>query len=368
MERINMIDIKRELAEIGEELKASISRSFQDTMFINGPRVKEFEKKAAEFLGVKHAIGCANGTDAILLALLSLGIKPGDEVITTPFTFFATAEVCSCIGAKPVFVDIDDTTLDIDASKIEAAITDKTKAIVPVHIFGSPCDMKSIMDIAGKHDLKVMEDCAQSFGASIGGKMTGSISNAGSISFYPTKNLGAYGDAGMVVTNDDETAELCRKYREHGSSVRYHHDLIGYNSRLDDIQAAILSVKIEYIDKYNALRRAAASKYKDILKDSVAYQGAYDGAYHIYHQFTIRCKNRDEVMKKLDENGIASAIFYPIPCHLQKSMEYLGYKKGDLPVCEKASDEVLSLPMNPYLRDDEIERIADVVKAAAKLD
>ena len=249
----------------------AVAVPFKDTIFINGPRVKESEKNAADFLGVKYAIGVANGTDALHLALLSIGVKKEDEVISTAFTFFATAEACAYIGAKPVFVDIDIDTMNINTELIEKAITPKTKAILPVHIFGCPADMTTIMKIAKKHNLLVLEDCAQSFGATIDGKMTGSFGNAGAISFYPTKNLGAYGDAGMVVTNDDATATLCRKYSEHGSAVRYYHEVVGYNSRLDDIQAAILNVKLRYIDRFNAERRRITNLYKCKLGSSVLF-------------------------------------------------------------------------------------------------
>ncbi len=365
-EKVNMIDIKRELADIGAEIKKAIDSSFEDTMFINGPRVKEFEKEAARFMGVKHAVGVANGTDALHLALRSMGVKNGDEVISTSFTFFATTEACAYIGAKPVFVDIDMDTMNIDPKLIEKAVTPKTKAILPVHIFGCPADMTAIMKIAEKHKLLVLEDCAQSFGATVDGKMTGSFGTAGTISFYPTKNLGAYGDGGMVVTNDDIVADMCRKYREHGSAVRYYHDMVGYNSRLDDIQAAILNVKMLHIDRFNAERRRIADLYRKNIGSAVLYQKAPETAYHIYHQFTIRMKNRDEVIKALADANAASSIFYPIPCHLQNAIKYLGYKKGDLPLTEKLAEEVLSLPINPYITDDEVKGISNIVKSVAK--
>lgn len=366
-ERINMIDIRRELNDFGADIKKAVDACFEDTMFINGPRLKDFEEKCKAFLGVKHAIGLANGTDALHLALLSTGIKEGDEVITTPFTFFATAEACMYIGAVPVFMDIDEKTMNIDPALIEKAITPKTKAIMPVHIFGNPADMTAIMKIAEKHNLKVIEDCAQSFGATVDGKMTGTFGDAGTISFYPTKNLGAYGDAGMLITNDDSVADLCRRYREHGSAKRYYHDIIGYNSRLDDIQAAVLGVKIAHIDRFNAERRRIADLYKKLIGDKVIYQEHQANGYMIYHQFTIRVKNREELMKALEDENIASTIFYPVPCHQQKSLSHLGYKKGDMPITDKIADEVVSLPMNPYLTDEEVKRIADVIlKAAVK--
>ena len=362
-ERINMIDIKRELADIGEEIKEAVAQSFDDTMFINGPRVKAFETAMADYLGVKYAIGVANGTEALHLGLRAIGVEAGDEVITTAFTFFATAEACAYIGAKPVFVDVEEGSMNIDPNKIEAAITPKTKVILPVHIFGAPANMPKIMEIAAKHKLMVFEDCAQSIGAEIGGKKTGSIGKAAAFSFYPTKNLGAYGDAGMITTNDEKVANLAKRYREHGSSERYYHDLIGYNSRLDDIQAAILAVKIKYVDRFNKTRKALADEYLRIL-DSIGVQKALENSSHVYHQFTVRLKNRTQAVEALNRENIASAIFYPVPCHLQKSMSYLGYKEGSLPVTEKLAKEVLSLPMNPYLTKDEIERIAKIVKEA----
>lgn len=365
-ERINMLNIQRELDKYGDEILHAVKKSFADTMFINGPRVKEFEKDAAAYLGVKHAIGVANGTEAIHIGLRALDISAGDEVITTAFTFFATAEACEYIGAKTVFADIDEATMNIDPAKIEALITPKTKAIVPVHIFGAAADMPSIMQIADKHGIKVLEDCAQSFGAEISGKKTGAIGTAGATSFYPTKNLGAYGDGGMITTNDDDVAQKVRVLREHGSSVRYHHDVIGYNSRLDDIQAAVLGAKLKHIDEFNKRRIELAGIYKKILGSAVGYQSAYADSKHVYHQFTIRVKNRDELIEALNKANIASSIFYPIPCHLQKSLAHLGYTKGSLPVSEKLSDEVLSIPMNPYLTNEEAEFIASVVLKTSK--
>lgn len=365
-ERINMLNIQRELDKYGDEILGAVKQTFSDTMFINGPRVKAFEQDAADYLGVKYAIGVANGTEAIHIALRAVGVKAGDEVITTAFTFFATAEACEYIGAKTVFADIDEATMNIDPAKVEALITPKTKAIVPVHIFGAAADMTKLMKIAEKHGIKVIEDCAQSFGSEIDGKKTGAIGTAGATSFYPTKNLGAYGDGGMITTNDDDVADMVRRLREHGSSVRYHHDIIGYNSRLDDIQAAVLGAKLKHIDEFNKKRIEFAALYKKILGSSVGYQEAYANSTHVYHQFTIRVKNRNEVMDALNKANIASSIFYPIPCHLQKSLAHLGYKEGSLPVTEKLSAEVLSVPMNPYLTEQEVEYIANTVKAVAK--
>ncbi len=365
-ERINMLDLKRELNTIGGEIKAAIAESLTDTIFINGPRVKRFEANVATYLGVKHAIGVANGTDAIHLALRGAGIKEGDEVITTPNTFFATVEACAYIGATPVFSDIDGGTLNIDPDKIESKITAKTTAILPVHLFGLPANMEKIMQIAEKHNLKVIEDCAQSFGAALNGKMTGSFGTAGTTSFYPTKNLGAYGDGGMVFTNDDNVADLVHKYREHGSARRYYHDIIGYNSRLDDIQAAILNVKLGHINKFNEERKKVAAKYHALLKGKVKVQQCYAGADHIYHQYTILVKNRDAVIDALNKADIGSSIFYPVPCHLQKSVKYLGYKEGSMPITERIAQQVLSIPIHQYITDKEIEKVAKVVAETAE--
>jgi dTDP-4-amino-4,6-dideoxygalactose transaminase len=361
---INMLDLKRELEALGEEIYSAIGKSFEDTLFINGPRVREFENKAANYLGVKHAVGVANGTDAIFLALLAAGIKAGDEIITTSNTFFATVESAVRLGAVPVFADIDKNTLNIDPRLIEEKITPKTKAILPVHLFGLPCKMDDLLEIALKHDLMVIEDCAQAFGAEYGGKKAGSFGTAATFSFYPTKNLGGYGDGGMVVTNDDRVAEKLRMLKEHGSAKRYYHDLIGVNSRLDDIQAAILNVKLKYIDDFNARRRRLAQAYRQRLAGHVHFQEDSEG--HIYHQFTVRVNNRQKVIDALTQEDIAHSIFYPIPCHLQKSVLELGFPKTELPITEKISSDVLSLPINQYLKEEEIDKISEVVIRALR--
>jgi dTDP-4-amino-4,6-dideoxygalactose transaminase len=359
---INMLDLKRELETLGEEIYSSIAKTFEDTLFINGPRVREFEKQAAGYLGVKHAVGVANGTDAIFLALQAAGVKPGDEVITTSNTFFATVESAARLGAVPVFADIDEESLNLNPALTEEKITSKTKAIIPVHLFGLPCRMDAFTEIAAWHNLALIEDCAQSFGAEYNGKKTGAFGAAATFSFYPTKNLGAYGDGGMVVTNDDDVATRLRMLKEHGSAKRYYHDLIGINSRLDDIQAAILLVKLKYIDDFNARRRRLAKIYRELLEGAVNFQE--DDGGHIYHQFTVRVRDRQKVIDALTAADIAHSIFYPIPCHLQKSVLELGISKASLPVTEKVSGEVLSLPMNPYLTEAEVSKVSEVVKRA----
>ncbi|MCX8084211.1 MAG: DegT/DnrJ/EryC1/StrS family aminotransferase [Calditerrivibrio sp.] len=361
---IPMLDIKRELAVIGDEIKAEIDKSLNSTQFILGPNVKEFEEKAAAYLGCKYAVGVASGTDALHLALKAIGIKDGDEVITTPFTFIATAEAIVYCGGKPVFVDVDEETMNIDVQKIEEKITSKTKAIIPVHLFGNPCDMDKIIDISKKFGLKIIEDCAQSFGATYKGIQTGNIGDIGCFSFFPSKNLGCYGDGGMVTTNDEQLYKILLALRNHGSYVRYYHEMIGFNSRLDDLQAAILKVKLKYIDNFNQERRSVAQLYKKTIGASVGYQKETTGAVHVYHQYTITSPKRDLAMEALKKSEVATAIYYPVPLHLQNAFKYLGYKEGDLPVSEKLAKTVFSLPINPYLDDSEVIIIGEIVKKA----
>lgn len=360
---IPMLDIKRELSDIGDEIKKAVNSSLEKTMFILGPNVKSFEENAAKYLGCRYAVGVASGTDALHLALRGAGIKEGDEVITTPFTFIATAEAIMYCGAKPVFVDVEKETFNIDPSKIEKAITKNTKAILPVHLFGNPCEMRAIQDIAGKHNIMVIEDCAQSFGASYDNVKTGNIGTAGCFSFFPSKNLGCYGDGGLISTNDENIYKNIIALRNHGSFVRYYHEIIGYNSRLDDIQAAILDVKLKYIDRFNKERREVARLYKKYIGDLVLYQNESNCAPNIYHQFTTVSEKRDKIMDALKENEIASAVYYPVPLHLQNAFKSLGYKKGDFPASEFLSEHVVSFPVNPYLEEEEIMVIANVVKS-----
>ncbi len=361
---VPMIDLKSQLKDIRNEVEEVLSDILNSTQFILGPKLKELEERIAEYYNVRHAIGVASGTDALHLALLSAGIKEGDEVITTPFTFFATVEAIIYCGAKPVFVDIEPDTFNIDPEKIEPAITPATKAILPVHLYGHPADMRRIMEIAGKYNLIVIEDCAQAFGASINGRKVGTFGVAGCFSFYPSKNLGAFGDGGMVITDDDTLAEKIRSLRNHGSEGTYIHGMIGYNSRLDEIQAGILLVKLKRIDLYNSLRRKKASLYNDLLKDvdGIKIPVEKDGFYHVYHQYTIRSVKRDELRTRLMDGGISSVVYYPRPLHLQRATGYLGYKEGDMPEAERASREVLSLPIYPELGEDTIRRIAEVIK------
>jgi dTDP-4-amino-4,6-dideoxygalactose transaminase len=319
----------------------------------------------AAYHGLPYAVAVANGTDALLLALRACGIKAGDEVITTPFTFIATAEVIALLNAIPVFVDICPDTFNLDCSQIAAKITSKTKAIIPVHLFGHPADMAPIMEIAVKHNLKVIEDCAQAFGAKYHGQKVGAIGDAGCFSFFPSKNLAGYGDGGMVITKNEEIAGKLKVLRNHGSAVRYYHQVIGYNSRLDEIQAAIIRVKLKRIDELNAARRQNAAAYCAVInKKEIILPSVATGCEHVYHQFTIRTKNRDVLAAALQEKGIASAVYYPVPLHRQEAFLNLYNFSVKLPLSEACTQEVLSLPMFPELNQEEIGFIAGVINDA----
>jgi len=360
---IPMVNLKAQYAEIKDEIEQGIAETIANCSFILGPNVQGFEKEAAEYLGVKHAIGCASGTDALHLALQAEGISEGDEVITSAFTFIATAEAIKYVGATPVFVDIDDKTFNITAETIEKAITPKTRAIMPVHLFGQPADLTKIKALCDKHNLKLIEDCAQSFGARIDGKQTGSIGNASGYSFFPSKNLGAFGDGGLVVTNSDETAKMLKMLRNHGSDVRYYHDVIGYNSRLDDMQAVVLRAKLKRIDKYNQGRRHAAHLYSELMADLPLQTPYEDGiGEHVYHQYTLLCDRRDEVIQALQDKQIGCAVYYPVPLHQQNvfKQECAGLS---LPVTESVAANCFSLPICPSLEDDSIKEIVSVIRS-----
>lgn len=361
-----MIDLKKQYLDIKDEVLSILNEILEGSQYVLGKRVLELEENVKKYHGVKEAIGVASGTDALHLSLKALGIGEGDEVITTPFTFFATVEAILYTGAKPVFVDIEPETYNIDVSLIEKKITKKTKAVLPVHIFGHPADMKNIMDLASRYNLKVVEDCAQSFGASLNGTKTGSFGDAGCFSFYPSKNLGAYGDGGMIVLNDSQTADEIRKLRNHGSRGGYRHECLGYNSRLDEIQAGILLVKFKRIDEYNKKRRENASLYNSLLSDAVVTPVEKDGAYHVYHQYTIRSNKRDFIQQCLKEYGISSVVYYPIPLHLQEATKFLGHKEGDFPASERVAMEVLSLPIYPELDDADIRLVSEIIHKCLK--
>jgi dTDP-4-amino-4,6-dideoxygalactose transaminase len=351
----------RQYFNLKEEIDRAIQKVLNSGKFILGDEVAEFESSVARYLGVKHAIGVASGTDALQIALMSIGLKPGDEVITTPFTFVATAETIALLGGKPVYVDVDEETFNINPEFISDKITSRTRAIIPVHLYGQTADMDEIKEVIQGKDIFIIEDSAQAFGAEYKGRKAGSMGDIACISFFPTKNLGAFGDAGMVVTNNDELAEKIKMIRTHGSNVKYHHKILGINSRLDTIQAAILLVKLKYIDRWNQRRMEIAGKYNELLKDISNIEIPHVRPYnkHVFHQYTIRIKNsRDELREFLRAEGIQTAVHYPIPLHLQEAFKSFEYRKGDFPISEKLSKEVLSLPMFPELRDEEIEYIS----------
>ena len=357
-----MLDLKKQYLEIKEEILSTVNEVLESSQYVLGKKGAELEGKVKAYNGVKEAIGVASGTDALHLAVRALGIGPGDEVITTPFTFFATVEAIMYVGAQPVFADIEPATLNIDPASIEKLITKKTKAILPVHIFGHPADMERIMAIANEHGLKVIEDCAQSFGASLHGRKAGSFGDASCFSFYPSKNLGAYGDGGMIILNDPEVAATVKKLRNHGSTGGYRHECLGYNSRLDELQAGILLIKLGRIDGYNARRRQKAALYTKLLSDVVTCPVEKEGAVHVYHQYTIRHAGRDQIQQYLKERELPSVVYYPIPLHLQAAMKYLGHREGDFPVAEQVSRQVLSLPMYPELDDQDIHIISEAIR------
>jgi len=363
--KIPMVDLRAQFWGIEVEIKEKIEEILESTRFILGPNLDELEKEVASYYGVMYAVGLASGTDALHLSLRAIGIGKGDEVITTPFTFIATAEAISYTGAMPVFVDIDPKTFNIDSSRIEEKITSKTKAILPVHLFGLPAEMDPIVSIAKRYNLKVIEDSAQAFGAEYRGRKVGTFGDTGCFSFFPSKNLGCYGDGGMLITNNREIAIKTKALRNHGSYVRYHHSEIGFNSRLDEIQAGILRIKLKRIDEYNRMRRNNALLYKEGLKDlPIILPEELPDTYHVYNQFTIRSEKRDAIRDALNQNDIASMIYYPLPLHLQEVYRDLGYKEGDLPESEKASKEVISLPIYPELTEGQIAEICDLIKKA----
>ena len=391
---VEFMDLKRQYQSLKDEIDQKAIEVLGSGVYTSGRYVLEFEENMKKYLSVKHVIGCANGTDAIVLALRACGVKTGDEVITTPFTFFATAEAIASIGAVPVFVDISETDFNIDPDKIKNAITSKTKAIVPVDIFGNPCDIDSINSIAKKHDLKVIDDAAQALGAEYKGKKVGGLCDITTFSFHPTKNLGAYGDAGMITTNNDDYATILRALREHGAGqngakarenlfgvpdelagttqadinalynpYKYFNYLIGYNSRLDPIQAAILNIKLKYLDRYNAARERIARRYTEELCEVVSTPKSMPNAVGGFHQYAIRTNKKVEMGEYLASKGISTGAFYPVPMHLQKAFHYLGYEKGSLPVVETITSESVCLPIYPELTDDEVTAVISGIKA-----
>jgi dTDP-4-amino-4,6-dideoxygalactose transaminase len=361
---VPLIDLKSQHKSIAAEIDAAIKNICENTAFILSDEMKAFESEFAAYCGAKHGIGVANGTEALFLALKALGIGQGDEVIVPANTFIATAAAVSHAGATPVFVDVDPETYCIDPAKVQAAITSRTKAIIPVHLYGHPADMDEIINIARESNLKVIEDCAQAHGTHYKGRQVGSIGDAAGFSFYPSKSLGAYGDAGIVLTNNDETAEALKLLRDNGRTTWYEHAIIGYNSRLDGIQAAVLRVKMKYIDKWIDARRSHAATYKELLGDVSGLVLPQEKSYarHSYYVYVIRVANRDEVMAKLKEKGCGCAIHYPIPLHLQPAYSFLGGREGDHPVAEKYAKEIISIPMFPELTDVQLAEAAQAVR------
>ena len=359
---VPMVDLHAQYLKIRKDIDRAISSVIKDSAFIGGKYVTKFEQELADFLDAKYTVGLNSGTDALYLSLWALGIKDGDEVITSSFSFFATAEVIAKLGAKPVFVDIDPVTFNIDPAKIEKKISQKTKAIVPVHLFGQPADMKPIMVLAEKYKLFVVEDACQAIGSTYKSDNIGTIGDAGCFSFFPSKNLGAYGDGGAVVTNNASLAENIKKLRNHGSLIKYQNEEIGVNSRLDGLQAAILSTKMKHLRKWNLSRFKIAKTYNRLLKsipDIILPQTSTENCIPVFHQYTIRVKNgrRDRLKDYLQSKGISTMIYYPIPIHLLQAMKYLGYKNSSLPETELASQEVLSLPVYPEITEKKIEFI-----------
>ena len=363
--KIPLIDVAAQYRNIRDEIDRAIHEVLDSGTFILGPNVAAFEREVAAYLGVSHAVGVASGTDALLLTLRAYGIGPEDEVIVPAYTFFATAEAVSQCGATPVFVDIDPKTYCIDVSQVEARITPRTKAIIPVHLYGHPADMSTILDIAKRRRLKIVEDNAQAMGAECKGRKTGSLGDAGCLSFFPSKNLGGYGDGGMVVTDDPALDETVRKLRTHGWRTKYHPEMIGFNSRLDELQAAVLRVKLRHLDGWNARRREVAVTYRSLLADSgIALPWEAPYAKHVYHLYIVRVKERHAVQEHLRTLGIASGIYYPLPLHLVEAYRHLGYAPGTFPEAERAAQETLAIPLYPEMEDDEIEAVAAGVKEA----
>jgi dTDP-4-amino-4,6-dideoxygalactose transaminase len=370
MKQIRMVDLKGQYDHIREEINEAIQGVLDSTAFINGPAVSEFQRNLESYLGTKHVIPCANGTDALQVSMMALGLKPGDEVITTSFTFIATAEVIALLGLTPVLVDVDPHTFNIDPEAIKKAITARTRAIVPVHLFGQCAEMETILDLARAHNLYIIEDTCQAIGADYNfndgtEKKAGTIGDTGCLSFFPSKNLGAYGDGGAVFTDNDDLAASLRAIVNHGMMKRYYHDIVGVNSRLDSIQAAILNVKLKYIDSYVKSRQKAADSYNKKFKDHprlrIPYR--YPKSTHVFHQYTLVVEegDRDGLQKFLSEKQIPAPVYYPVPLHLQKAYKDPRYKQGDFPVTESLSKRVISLPMHTELDEEQINFISGAV-------
>ncbi len=364
--KIPLVDLVKQYQNIKPEIMEALSRVLDDAAFIQGKYVQDFENAFSSMLNTENTIGCSSGTSALFLSLKALGIQPGDEVITSTLTFIATVEAIVETGATPVLVDIDPVSYNLDLDQVESSITSKTKAIIPVHIYGNPVNMDRLMSIARKNNLQVVEDCAQAHMAKYNNKFVGTFGDTGCFSFYPGKNLGAYGDAGAVITSNGNLTGVIRKMLNHGRAEKYLHDTLAYNHRMDGIQGAVLSVKMKYIQQWTEQRRAVAAQYNSILKDIEKVIIPQEGplAKHVYHLYVIQVDNRDKVLKTLNQAGIEAGIHYPVPIHLQPAMQVGGYQPGDFPVAEKICSRVISLPMFPEIKEVEISYITDILKKA----
>jgi len=367
MKQIPILDLRGQHRALRDELMTAIEGVIDAGQYIVGPNVGAFENEFADYLGARHAIGLNSGTDALHLALRALDIGPGDEVITTTFSFIATAEAISIVGATPVFVDIDPWTYQIDPRSVQASITSRTRAIIPVHLYGSPAPMSEITRIAQQHGLAVIEDCAQSVAAELEGRKTGTLGTIAAFSFFPSKNLGACGDAGAIVTDREDLAQRVRALRAHGGRKKYYHEEIGLNSRLDELQAAILRVKLRHLDVWTMARRAIAERYNAGFATVTGIRTPVEepGCYNVYHQYTIGVGERDVLQAKLREAGISTAVYYPLPLHLQPAYAMLGGKPGDMPFAEEAARSVLSLPISPDISDEDQARVVESVRDLA---
>jgi dTDP-4-amino-4,6-dideoxygalactose transaminase len=364
--RVPFLDLKAHHAPMVDEFDGAIHEVIQNSAFAGGPFVERFEQEFATYCGSSYAIGVGNGTDALWLTLLALGIGEGDEVITVPNTFIATAEAITYCQARPVFVDVDENTFTMNPAELEKSLTERTKAIIPVHLFGQPADMDPILEFARANGLFVIEDAAQAHGAEYKGRKAGTMGDAGCFSFYPGKNLGAFGEAGAIVTNDPELRKQIQMLRDHGQSRKYYHTLMGWNCRMDGIQAAVLSIKLRHLDKANSLRREHALHYNRAFAGIDEVLKPFEAMYarHVYHVYAIRVQERDAVGRQLGEKGVGCAVHYPVPIHLQEACRNLGYKKGAFPIAESLAEEFLSLPMFPELTEEQIDYVACCVSEA----
>jgi dTDP-4-amino-4,6-dideoxygalactose transaminase len=366
--KVPLLDLQAQYSTLRDELRVAFERVMDSQQFVMGPDVSALENEIARYTQSRHAIGCASGSDALLLALMALEIKPNDEVITTPYSFFATASAIARLGARPVFVDADANSYNIDVSKIEAAITERTRAIMPVHLYGQCAEVDALMEISRRHNLPVIEDAAQAIGAEDGGRQAGSTGAIGCFSFYPSKNLGAAGDGGMMTTNDDALASRLRILRLHGSATKYYHSLIGINSRLDSLQAAILRVKLPYLDGWSEARAKNAERYNRLFEDAglseeIGLPFVRKDVRHIFNQYVIRVRGRrDALVEHLKQNEIGTDIYYPVPLHLQECFSYLGYVEGDFPESERAARETIALPIYPELTDEQQSYVVETIR------